>query len=205
MKMKLAYTIFTLLAIASKLLGKPISEGSSQQDVHPAATPDSPLRKIDSNIGVDDVIATLLHIGVDVVTLDKTISALQFTKDSIPLLQSQTRAITDSLDTLIAQTLLLSHLSPIESTRVTANTVILKPTYTHLLKVISEQRLTLCAMQYCKEIHDWVGQFRIKLLVSTVTANAILVLPDAVLTEAAWAVQDREFPPVLAASHGPYN
>lgn len=60
-------------------------------------------------------------------------------------------------------------------------------------------------MQYCKEIHDWVGQFRIKLLVSTVTANAILVLPDAVLTEAAWAVQDREFPPVQAAFHGPYN
>ncbi|PYI24583.1 peptidase [Aspergillus violaceofuscus CBS 115571] len=205
MRMKLAYTIFTLIVLASNLLGQPISEGSSQQDVNPSATPDSPLREIDPNTDVDDVIATLLQIGVDVITLDKTISALQLTKDSIPLLQSQTRANTNSLDTLIAQTLLLSYLDPVESTRVIANTVVLKPTYAHLLKVISEQRLIICAMQYCKEMHDWLGQFRIHLLVSTVTANAILVLPDAALSEAAWGVQDREFPPVIAAFHGPYS
>ncbi|PYI36687.1 peptidase [Aspergillus indologenus CBS 114.80] len=203
-KIEFVYTIFTLIVLPSNLLGQPISEGSSQQDVNPSATPDSPLREIDPNTGVDDAIATLLQIGVDVITLDKTISALQLTKDSIPLLQSQTRAITNSLDTLIAQTLLLSYLDPVESTRVTANTVILKPTYTHLLKVISEQA-SVVASNYCKEMHDWLGQFRIDLLFSTVTANAILVLPDAALSEAAWGVQDREFPPVIAAFHGPYS
>ncbi|OJK00948.1 hypothetical protein ASPACDRAFT_42448 [Aspergillus aculeatus ATCC 16872] len=148
--MKLAYTIFTLLVLASKLLGQPISEGSSQQDSHPAASSESPRQEIDPNTGVDDVIAILLQVGVDVITLEKTISALQLTKDSIPLLQSQTRATTNSLDTLIAQTLLLGYLEPIESTQATASAVILKPTYTHLLEVISEQRPTICAMQYCK-------------------------------------------------------
>ncbi|PYH44309.1 uncharacterized protein BP01DRAFT_383801 [Aspergillus saccharolyticus JOP 1030-1] len=203
MRTTLNLQFLAVLALALGLFGQPITELNSP------STTNSHLAVSGPNFAapepeVDALIVSLLRIGANVIALDKTISTLQLHEDSVSLMQAQMEAINRSIEDMNAQALALDYLDPVQSKRVTSNTVILKPTYTHLLKVIAEQKGAIWVLQFGKPMHDWLGDFRTLLLVGNVVLNAILTIPDGALIEAAWALQDREFPPVQALFHGPY-
>ncbi|RAL17644.1 uncharacterized protein BO97DRAFT_419879 [Aspergillus homomorphus CBS 101889] len=220
--MQFVFTLFALLALVPSLLGKPISDAKSLDSLKaqgpaksstrsfsaalaPATATSGPLlESIEPDDGVEAFIATLFRLSVQGIAFDKTIAATQFDKSMIPVIQAQGQAIFNTNAEATRQASALGYLNPLDSSRVTGTVVPLGPVFTHLVMTIAEQKATLCAMQYCKQMHDWLGELRVRALGLDVAVNSIVTVADAAVIESVWQALDREFPAILTEYHGPY-
>ncbi|KAL7652475.1 hypothetical protein ACMYSQ_009756 [Aspergillus niger] len=216
--MKLDLSIFTLLVLAPTLQGLPILGGNTNYSINgtsisspnisaavpaQASTPPPSIPNPDS--GLTNLISLLQRLNEQAVVLQKTLSTVDLDKNSIPSIRAQTQAITATGDASIAQALALGYLDTHDSTRVTLKTVVLKPIFGHLLTIIKDKKISLCEMEYCKEMHDWVGVMRVRALSLCVAVTGIVKIPDGLLIEVAWASVDRRFPAILVEFHGPFS
>ncbi|CAK46525.1 hypothetical protein AnigIFM59636_000279 [Aspergillus niger] len=211
-------SIFMLLVVAPTLQGIPTLRGNTDYSINgtsnsstnisaavpaQASTPPPSIPNPDS--GLNNLILLLLRLNEQAVVLQKTLSTFDLDNNSIPSIRAQTQAITATGDASIAQALALDYLDTHDSTRVTLKTVALKPIFGHLLTIIKDKKILLCEMEYCKEMHDWVGVMRVRALSLCVAVTGIVKIPDGLLIELAWASVDRRFPAILVEFHRPFS
>ncbi|RAK89046.1 hypothetical protein BO79DRAFT_217752 [Aspergillus costaricaensis CBS 115574] len=214
--MKLILTISTFLSLVSPLFGQPTSDvnvdyvttsitSSPSIAATVPAQPSAPPPGIPNpESGVGNLISLLQRLSEQAIVLQKTLSTVELDKNSITSIRAQTRAITATGDASIAQALALDYLNTLDSTRVTLSTVALKPIFGHLLTIIKNKKILLCEIQYCKEMHDWIGVVRVSALRLCVAVTGIVKISEGLLVEEAWASVDRRFPAVLVEFHGPF-
>ncbi|PYH72722.1 uncharacterized protein BO88DRAFT_450109 [Aspergillus vadensis CBS 113365] len=214
--MKLILTISTFLSLVSPLFGQPTFEvnvdyvvtsitSSPSIAATVSAQPSAPPPGVPNpESGDKNIISLLLRLSEQAIVLEKTLSTVELDKNSIPSIRAQTRAITATGDASIAQALSLDHLNTLDSTRVALSTIALKPIFGHLLTIIKNKKIPLCEIQYCKEMHDWIGVVRISALRLCVAVTGIVKISEGLLVEEAWASVDRRFPAVLVEFHGPF-
>ncbi|GKZ26101.1 hypothetical protein AbraIFM66951_009959 [Aspergillus brasiliensis] len=213
--MKLNLWFLTLLALALNLLGHPTSKQDADHSitgttstppnisvVPPAQASIPPPSIPNPDSGLNNLLLLLQHLNEQAVTLQKTLSTIEFDKNSIPSIRAQTQAITATGDASIAQALALDYLDTLDSTRVSLKTVALKPIFGHLLTIIRNKKIPICEMDFCEEMHDWIGVMRVRALSLNVAVTGIVKISEGLLIEGAWASVDRRFPAVLVEFHG---